>query len=211
MLRSSSIVALLVAPALTVALLADTKFTATKVAPEAKGVSFAGRKVAALVMSADESLRVSGEEGLVAELAARGLDAVAAYKIVPKEELTDPEKARGWFERRGIEGIVVMRLMGRDRRQTYVPGTSWASPYYSSLWGYYGYGWGAMYDPGYIREDTVVEIETLVFSVPKNLLLWAGVSETKNPKDARKLLADLVKEAAKEMRKQGLTGPATKS
>jgi hypothetical protein len=42
-------------------------------------------------------------------------------------------------------------------------------------------------------------------------LLWAGSSETKNPKDLPKLLEDLVKEAVKAMRKQGLTGPATGS
>lgn len=197
--------ALLLTSALVAPALADTKFTSTWVAPEARGLTFAGKKMATLVMSGDDSLRVSGEEGLVGELKARGLDAVAAYTFVPKEELKDADKARGWFERRGIDGIVVMRPIARDKRQTYVPGTAWASPYYNSLWGYYGYGWGAMYDPGYIREDTVVEIETLIFSVPMNKLLWAGTSESKNPKDARKLLADVVKTAVKEMRKQGLT------
>jgi hypothetical protein len=196
---------------LTAGLAADTKFTSTWVAPEARGVHFAGKKVAALVMSSDESLRVSGEEGLVRELAARGLNAVAAYRLIPKEELKDPAKARGWFERTGVQGVIVMRPVSRDKRKTYVPGSAWTSPYYGSLWGYYGYGWGAMYDPGYVREDTVVEIETLIFSVAMDKLLWAGASETKNPKDLPRLLEDLVKEAVKEMRKQGLTGPATKS
>jgi hypothetical protein len=196
---------------LTAGLAADTKFTSTWAAPEARGVHFGGKKVAALVMSNDESLRVSGEEGLVRELAARGLNVVAAYRLIPKEELKDPAKARGWFERTGVQGVVVMRPVSRDTRKTYVPGTTWTAPYYGSLWGYYGYGWGAMYDPGYVRQDTVVEVETLIFSVPMDKLLWAGSSETKNPKDLRKLLEDLVKEAAKEMRKQGLTGPAPKS
>jgi hypothetical protein len=77
-------------------------------------------------------------------------------------------------------------------------------PYYSTLWGYYGYGWGAMYDPGYVREDTKVIIETLIFRVSDGKLLWAGVSESTNPKDASKLLHDLVETAVKEMRKQGL-------
>jgi hypothetical protein len=56
-----------------------------------------------------------------------------------------------------------------------------------------------------VRQDRVVSIETLIFSVPMNKLLWAGSSESTNPKDSRKLLADLVKEAAKEMKKQGLS------
>jgi hypothetical protein len=96
-----------------------------------------------------------------------------------------------------------MRPVSMGKRTVYTPPV-WTSTYYSSLWGYYGYGWGAMYDPGSIRQDMVVAIETLIYSVPKNALLWAGSSETTNPKDSRKLLADLVKEAAKEMKKEGL-------
>jgi hypothetical protein len=202
MIRTLTRVALLAA-ALPVVLLADTKFTSTWAAPEARQMSFTGKKVATLVMSSDDSLRQSGEEGLVTELKARGIDAVAAYRLIPKEELTDPEKARGWFERTGVEGVIVMRPVSMGRRTVYTPPV-WTSTYYSSLWGYYGYGWGAMYDPGSIRQDMVVAIETLIYSVPKNALLWAGSSETTNPKDSRKLLADLVKEAAKEMKKEGL-------
>jgi hypothetical protein len=202
MIRTLTRVALLAA-ALPVVLLADTKFTSTWASPEAKQVSFTGKKVVTLVMSSDDSLRMSGEEGLVTELKARGINAVAAYRMIPKEELKDPDKARGWFERTGVEGVIVMRPISMGKRTVYTPPV-WTSTSYNSLWGYYGYGWGAMYDPGSIREDMVVAIETLIYSVPKNTLLWAGSSETSNPKDSRKLLADLVKEAAKEMKKEGL-------
>jgi hypothetical protein len=189
--------------ATTAAVGAATKFTSTWKAPDAAGTSFAGKKVATLVISSDESLRISGEEGLARELSARGVSPVAAYRLVPREELRDPARARGWFERAGVEGVVAMRVVSADKEQTYVPGV-WSSPYYSSFWGYYGYGWGSIGDTGYVREDTVVVIETLIFSVPRDTLLWAGVSETTNPKNAAKLLKDLVDAAMKEMRKQGL-------
>jgi hypothetical protein len=203
MIRTLTRVAILAAT-LPVVLLADTKFVSTWASPQARQASFTGKKVATLVMSSDESLRVSGEEGLVTELQARGINAVAAYRLIPKEELTDVDKARGWFERTKVEGVVVMRPVSMGKRTTYTPPV-WTSSSYNSLWGYYGYGWGTMYDPGSIREDMVVAIETLIYDVPNNALLWAGSSETSNPKDSRKLLADLVKEAAKEMKKQGLT------
>lgn len=182
-----------------------TKFTSTWKAPEAAQVRFTGKKVAVLVISKDENLRVSGEEGLARELATRGVQPVAAYRLVPKEELQDPDKARGWFERAGVEGVVAVRPVGVDKKTTYVPST-WTTPYYSSFWGYYGYGWGAVYDPGYVRKDTILVMEVLIFSVPMNKLLWAGVSETTNPKDAARLLTDLVAATAKEMQKQGLAG-----
>jgi|SRR5262245_10168418 len=185
---------------------AGPKFTSTWKAPEASGVSFEGKKVAALIISDDQNLRVSGEEALVRELAAIGLpQGVATYRIVPREELRNPDKAKGWYERSKVDGVVSMRLLKADTRTTWEP-SIWTTPYYSSFWGYYGYSWGSVYnyDPGYTKTDVVAVVETLVFSVPQNKLLWAAVTETMNPKDAQKTIKDIVTATVKEMRKQGL-------
>jgi hypothetical protein len=189
------------------AVVAAPKFTSTWTSPDAAGVSFAGKKVAALVISGDDSLRVSGEEGLARELTARGMQGVATYRIAPKEELRAADTAKPWFERTGVEGVVAMRPVSAEKEREYTPAT-WVNPYYGSLWGYYGYGWGSLYIPGSVREDTVVIVETLIYSVPKDKLLWAGVSKTKNPKKLATFIEDLVNAAAKEMGKQGLTRKA---
>ena len=188
-----------------VLLAAAPKFVSTWKAPHAPNVSFAGKKVAALVMSDDLNLRMSGEEALVRELAAVGVPGgVASYRIVPREELRDPEKAKGWYERAGAEGVVAMRLVDSDKRQVWNP-SMWVTTNYSSLWGYYGYGWNAVYAAGGSTtvERTVV-IENLIFSVPLNKLLWAGVTETTNPKDAASAIKDIVAACVKEMTKEGL-------
>ncbi len=183
---------------------AGTKYKTTWRASEVGPQSFAGKKVAAVVISNDESLRMSSEEALVRELAARGVEGVPAYRIVPKEALRKVDTARPFFERAGLEGVIVLRPVSLDREQTYTPDT-WAMPYYGSLWGYYGYGWGSVTTGGYISNTTVLTVETLIFSLPKDRLIWAGVSETEDPKDAQRVVADLVKSAAKELKKQGLT------
>ena len=189
-----------------VVLASDTKFTSTWKTPAASGVHFAGKKVAALIMTDDDGLRVSGEEALVRELAAIGLtQGVASYRIIPREELRDPEKARGWYERAAVEGVVAMRLVKADTRKTWTPSV-WSSSTYSTLWGYYGYGWGSLYvyDPGRTSVDQVAVVESLVFSVPKNALLWAAVTESTNPKDANRVIKEIVTETVKQMTKQGL-------
>ena len=182
---------------------AATKFTSTWKAPGVTGVAFAGQKVAALVISDDQSLRMSGEEALTRELTARGVQGIASYRIVPPEELKDKDKARGWFERSGVYGVVAMRPISAEKVQTWQPSV-WSQPYYSSLWSYWGYGWGAIYDPGYVREDQLVVVETLIYSVPNNALIWAAMTETTNPKDLGRFVHDVVDAAAKEMRKQGI-------
>jgi hypothetical protein len=183
---------------------AGTKYKTTWRASEVGPQSFAGKKVAAVVISNDESLRMSSEEALVRELAARGVEGVPAYRIVPKEALRKVDTARPFFERAGLEGVIVLRPVSLDREQTYTPDT-WAMPYYGSLWGYYGYGWGSVTTGGYISNTTALTVETLIFSLPKDRLIWAGVSETEDPKDAQRVVAELVKSAAKELKKQGLT------
>jgi hypothetical protein len=182
---------------------AAPKFTSVWRSPDAGAVSFAGKKIAALVIAQDDSLRVAGEEALVRELTARGLASVATYRIAPKEELQSADRAKGWFEKANVDGVVAMRPVSKDKRTTYNPGT-WVNPYYSTFWGYYGYGWGSMYIPGSVEQDTVIVVETTIYSVPRNQLLWAAVSETTNPKTLQRFVEDLVKESVKELQKQGL-------
>jgi hypothetical protein len=182
---------------------AGTKYKTTWRASEIGAGSFAGKKVAAVVISDDESLRVSSEEALVRELAGRGVQGVAAYRIVPKEALRQADTARPFFERAGLEGVIILRPVSVERERTYTPET-WAMPSYGTLWGYYGYGWGSVTGVT-VTDTTVLTVETLIFSVPRDRLIWAGVSETKHPETVQKVVADLVRSAAKELKNQGLT------
>ena len=171
--------------------------------PDAAQVSFAGKKIAALVITQDDSLRMSGEESLVRELTARGLQAVATYRMAPKEVLQSAESARGWFEKAGVEGVVALRPVSSEKRIAYND-SLWMSPSYNTFWGYYGYSYSTVVVIGGADRDTVVTVESLIFSVPRNQLMWAAVSETRNPKTLQKFIEDLVKESVKELQKQGL-------
>ncbi len=198
-----SLIALAFVAASGIALTAAPKFTSTWKSPDAGTVSLAGKKVAALVISRDDSLRVSGEEALSRELSARGMQGVATYRIAPKEELESAERAKIWFEKAGVEGVVAVRPVSAETRTTYTPGT-WTNPYYGTLWGYYGYGWNSVYIPGREDRDTVVVVESTIYSVPRNALIWAAVTETKNPKNLQRFIEDLAKASAKKLQEQGL-------
>jgi hypothetical protein len=166
-------------------------------------MSFVGKKVAAMVIAKDQDLQISAEEALAAALAERGVNAVASYRLLPRELLGNKDATKSFFERASVEGVVALRLVGVDKEVAYTP-DMWSTPYYGSFWGYYGYGWSSTVVFGDVPVDTIVTIETLVFSVPLDKLLWAGISEKTNPAGARKLAHELVKEGVKEMTKQGL-------
>lgn len=181
--------------------LGAVKFLSTFASPDAASVSFKAQKVVALVISDDMSLRMSGEEALTRELTARGIQGVAAYRAIPREMLKDVEAARGWFGREGVAGVVTLRPVSESKQKRYPPDI-WATPTYSSLWGYYPYSWTTVYVAGPIPVDRVLLVESLIYQVSTGKLLWGGVSETSNPKSLQVLVGDIVKEAAEKIQKQ---------
>jgi hypothetical protein len=81
---------------------------------------------------------------------------------------------------------------------------------YGGYWGgYYGVGWA---DPWIekapdVSVDIVVTVETLVFSLPQNKLVWTGTSQNTNPQNAEKLVQQLATDSGKELRRLGLLAP----
>lgn len=189
-------------------LLYAAKFRSTWRAPDAGRLNFAGKKVAAVVISDDQDLQVAAEEALAGELTALGVVGVPSYRIIPREEIRNKAGAKGWFERSGVAGLVVVRIVSADKEITYTPDL-WLTTTYANPWDYYAYGWGTAIGGVSRREDMVVTIETLVFDVPTNKLVWAGVSEKTNPKGARKVVQELVKALVGELRKDGLVQKGT--
>ena len=64
--------------------------------------------------------------------------------------------------------------------------------------------WGAPYQPTRVRTDTIVSVETLVYSLKSDELLWASTSRTTNPRDLAALVREVADATAREMATQGL-------
>jgi hypothetical protein len=199
---------LVVTAAVAAAACASTSFNSTWRNPAAQPGSFQGKKVAALVMSTDQAVRFGAEDALAQELTARGAVGIAAYSLIPKELTQDKDKAKEFMEKANVKGVVAMRLLGKDKQITQSPGTYWGAPTYATFWGagsgYYGWGWGGVYSPGYITTDTIVIVETLVYSLEQDKLVWAGQSETTNPSKVGPFIKELAAKAAAELKKEGL-------
>lgn len=202
-LRSSIIGTLLAAA---VAACATTGFTSTWRNPEAQPLRPEGSKVAALVMSQNEAARRTAEDTLAREITAHGAQGVPMYTLGAVG--TDEAKTRALLEKEGFAAVVVMRPVGSQQRVTATP-TMYTGPSYFSFWGgYYGYGWGAPWGGTEIRTDTIVAIETLVYSLKQNKLVWGGQSNTTNPNNVDSFVREIAAAAASELRKEGLIGPA---
>ena len=191
------------AAALYVTACGTTTFTSTWKAPGTAPIDPVGKTVAAVFVSRDESKRRPAEDQLAADLTAHGAKGVAAYTILPDALRGDGEAARAALRAAGCNGAVIMRVVGKDQQINYTPGTVMPG-YYRGFGPYWGYGWGAAYVPGTLTTDTIVSVETLVYSLAQDKLLWASTSRTTNPRNLDKLVNEVAVQTAKEMEKQGL-------
>ena len=182
---------------------AANEFVTTWKAPGAGQMNFAGRKVAAVLITDDTGLRVSAEEALAREITARGPVGVPAYRIIPAEEVKKKDAAKGWFERASVDGLVVLRIVKTETDKVY-SSVVWSSGYYGNPWQYWDYGWASVYPIGSGRDSTTLTVETLLYDVSKGTPIWAGVTRTTDPKDVQTYMKKLASDIVKQLEKDGL-------
>jgi hypothetical protein len=188
---------------------ATTGFVSTWKAPDATPLRLNGAKVAAVAMMRNEAARRAAEDALAREITARGAQGVPMYSISPDARPESEQAVKTAIEGAGVAGVVVMRPVGKDKEIVSTPAV-YAGPAYGGYWGgYYRYGWGTPwgYGPvagGDIRTDTIVSIETLIYSLRQNKLVWAGQSKTTNPTGVDQLVKETSALVAQELQKQGL-------
>ena len=202
-MRSSTVFALALA-LLASAGCATTDFTSTWRAPDAQPVQLAGRKVAAVFMSSDVAARHVAEDALAAEITKRGAVGIPSYQLLGDENPVNADSAQALLAGAGVHGMVTMRVISQQARETYVPDQWTAAPYSAGWRGYWGFGWGTVYEPGYLQTDTIVSVETLVHSFTQDKLLWAGMSQTMNPTKTESLVKELASKIASRLEKEGL-------
>jgi hypothetical protein len=202
--------ALVAAGALAVSACGATTFNTTWKNPDAQMIHVQpGEKILAMVISQNESVRRGAEAALASELSRNGAVGVPAYTVIPDDAVQDQSKAKPYIDKSGASYAVIMRATGREKE---VSSTPTMGGYYGPGWGgyggfyggFYGYGWGGAWGGSQIRTDTIVFVETLVYDLKSDKMVWAGQSETLNPSKADGMVKELVDEAANEMRKQGL-------
>ena len=139
---------------------------------------------------ADPQLRRVLERRMAADIPG----SVPAHAIFGDEEVRDMELVKSRVREQGFDSAVIMRVVSVDREVSYAPGRIYAVPsIYHGFYGYWGYGWRTVYDPGYYRNDRIVTIATNVYSVPDDKLVWASQSETSNPGSLRQAIGEVVR------------------
>jgi hypothetical protein len=173
--------------------------------PSATASSLQFKKVLVMAIIQQPFTRKVAEDKAVSIIESGGTaHAVPSYTIIGDDELDNKELAKSKIEGMDFDGVIVMKYAGsKDQRKYDEEDSQWSS--YTQFWGAYGAAWGGVYN-AQTTNDLTVFIETLFYSLKEDKLVWAGISETKNPKNPAKVVADIAEETAKYLQKQGLIG-----
>jgi len=153
--------------------------------------------VMALNMPRTSSLGV--EAAAADELRQMGFQASAAYEI--RESVGTGKSAKAKLQNEGFATAIVFRVTTNAAELFPTPGRYEPQDSYLSYWRWGG-GWAPAPPP--IESDGKVFVETLVYSVRSDRLLWSGVSEAASVSDVSSVAGDLVRTAISELRNAGL-------
>jgi len=133
---------------------------------------------------------------------------IASYTLLPDLEGADTkEKVRAVIKKTGVDGVMVVTTYGvfeQDRvtRGTidYIPNTGLGY----GMYGYYNMTHAFIYTQGHTVTDTLLNIDTKLFSVATEKVLWSGKTETFNPTSAKEVTQELETLIINKMTKSGI-------
>jgi hypothetical protein len=178
----------------------STKIEKSWVEPGAKVTPDPQNKVMIIALVKDETSRRVIEDELSKRIKATS---VPSYQFLTTEMLkaASEEALNNMVTKEKFTHILLMRLADIEKETSYVPGTT--TGYYGGWGMYYGYG-AAMYSsPGYYTTDKNYFIETTIYSVNPNKLLWTGTTKTVNPSKINKAVNDIADAVVAKMKDDG--------
>jgi hypothetical protein len=152
-------------------------------------------KVMVMALLIDESTRRTMEDYIADQNDAL---LVSYNTFSSKVMLEDEDACREILKKEGYNGMLTLRLVDVNKEQVYEPGH-----FNNGYWGYHNVFYPGFYEPGYFREDTKYVLETSIFSLEEDKLLWSGVTSTTNPGSVKKTAKEVVKEVRKQMVRDG--------
>jgi len=133
----------------------------------------------------ENTRRVSIFEDIMGQkLASRKIDVVKGSAILPRDSV-DIETFKKIVHSTGAQLVIVSRLLGVENETSYVPGTTSyvPAPSYYGMYGYYYSSYAVMSTPGYYTSYKVYKVESNVYDVQLEKLVWSGESHTTDPQN----------------------------
>jgi hypothetical protein len=164
---------------------------------------FAPKKTLVIAMSTEESFRRVAEDEIVRQLD-EGSGA-ASYGILAASDMNDAHKLAQLARAQGFDGALVVRVLEVDKVQQHVPAA------YSPIFLHFtdqnnssAFYWPTRFDEGYTYTEKTYRVETNLYALADDKLVWSGVVQVRDPGSVRELASQNSKAVLPELRRQKL-------
>jgi len=165
------------------------------------------RNVLVLGVSKSAANRRVFEDGFTRALREAGLSASPSYPLLPDDGEIAHDRIKPAVAQAGVDAVLVTRVLRVDRNVQTSPAMGMGigvgrgfGGYRGGYAGYYGSAWNAMD----VYEYEVSTIESTLWDVKSDKVVWSGTSETTEPKDVAELTASLAKTLIAKMKADGV-------
>lgn len=190
--------------AVVMGLFACSSFDLTNVwrSPEFSGPPM--RKVLVVGLSPSDATRRIFEDGFAHALQAAGVGAVSSYGQLPEQGKIPDEKLKAVLAQAKADSVMITRLTRVEQKADVIaPITPPMGGYYrGGFYGWYGSAWTGV--PTNVVAYNVLTIETTLWDMRNEAVIWSGVTETLQPTDVAKATNDMAKVLIERMKKDGV-------
>lgn len=175
------------------------------------------KKVMVIGVAQDQESRQAFENAIVSAIAKEGGTSQASITVLPHEEQVSEDQLHAAIDAGGFDAVLITRLLSIDKSKEYTPPKKYNNPRtryypaspgwgygYGGFYGFYGTTFAEVHEPGYFETSTTLKLETNLYSVATNELVWTGQSETIDPTSIDDARASITHAVAKKLKAERL-------
>ncbi len=177
---------------------ASTKLTKTWVDKDFKGKTFSN--ILVIGVASEESNRRLFENRFVQQLKDVGVTAVSSADVIPipADQKLKKEMLTQTVDKFNNDAVLITHIAGINKRKSYQPAVYTLGVGY---YGGYGYYHATRIKPSSVRSHTELCLETALYDVESEKLVWSGQSQTWETDSVRKLIDGVIKVVIKDIQK----------
>lgn len=164
--------------ALVCAACATSRMLKQEANPDYVGKPF--KSVMVVAVTADEIVRRSFEDRIVALLAQRKVKGIPGYSAVRHRGKVQEAELRQAIAQSGVEGVLITRITSVDQATINLPGSTVAVSYgWGGFYGFYSGVWDTVSTPPDSAKGQAITVsETRLFDAKSGALAWTGLVRT---------------------------------
>ena len=134
-----------------------------------------------------------------------GSKGVVSYRYLDSNFNKKNEDAiRNKIKEDGFDGAITMRLIDAEKERVYNPSNfEMYPPYYRNFSGYYYRNFPYYSNEGYYTTSKIFTVETSIFSIKSDKIIWIGITKTTDPEGVDKMMKEIAHALYVKMRREG--------